>query len=45
MKNIQKTNKICCCLEGNLKLGGGGGGGISCPKGPEKSTVPIFSTG
>ena len=44
MKNIQKTNKICCCLEGNLKLGGGGGG-ISCPKGPEKSTVPIFSTG
>ena len=43
MKNIQKTNKICCCLEGNLKLGGGGG--ISRPKGPEKSTVPIFSTG
>ena len=26
MKNIEKTNKICYCLGGILKLKGGGGG-------------------
>ena len=38
VKNIQKTNKICCCFGGeNLKLLGGGG--ISPLKALKKKTL------